>query len=169
MENEIEKPQKLKKSKTKMQSIRFIEDDYFVLQNIAKSKGKKFSTLIRECCIAYLRNSCEHEDLLDSLKPEDPEELQKTFFDALNNSNTVVLKTLENLQKEISKNFELLELLQRKAIYLQFYISQAIPLDNFHERDEFAKRWTKDFLDDIDARINHRSMTKAGNRERQAD
>ena len=55
MENDIEKPQQVKKSKTKMQSIRFLEDDYFVLQNIAKIKGKKFSTLVRECCIAYLR------------------------------------------------------------------------------------------------------------------
>jgi len=150
---ENEKIKKVTRPKTKMQSIRFFEDDYFVLRNVANAKGKKFSTLVRECCIAYLLNSAEHEGLIDSLKPEDPKEIQKTFFDALNNSNTVVLKTLENLQIEIFRKLELLDLLERKAIYLQFFISQANPDENYVERNKFAKKWTKDFLEDIDWRF----------------
>ena len=79
-------------NKSRMQSIRLSEEELSVLKQIAQIKGKKLSALIREYCFAYLNNLVEHEKLVESIKPEDPNEFQKTFFDVLNNSNDAVLK-----------------------------------------------------------------------------
>ena len=66
----------------------------------------------------HIQNITEHEKLLKSLKPENPKEIQKTFFDALNNSNDAVLKSIEKLQLDMSQKFKLVDMLQRKIVWL---------------------------------------------------
>ena len=86
------------------------------------------------------------------LKVKNPEEVQETIFDIINKSNEAVLKSLEKLQVEISKKLELLDVLQRKNIFLQFFHSRETPGEDFPKQDKFARTQIKAFLEDIDGR-----------------
>jgi hypothetical protein len=138
-------------SKPRMQSIRFSEEDYILLREIAKTKDKKFSTLIRDCCFAYLQNNVEHEHLLNALQPEDPKEFQKTFFDVLNNSNDAVLKSVEKFHSDMLIKFNLIDRLLRKVIYLQFLHSRELSEEDYGNQAKSAKRRIREFLEDIDS------------------
>jgi len=139
--------------RSKMQSIRLSEEEYSVIRNIAKTKNMKVSTFIRDCFFAYLHNMTEHEKLLEALKPEDPKEFQKTFFDVLNNSNDAVLKSLEKIQIDISKKSYLLDKLQRQSIFLHFLFNREIFEEDIEKVENSANRRTKEFLEDFEKSI----------------
>ena len=136
--------------RSKMQSIRFSDDEFILLEKIAQSRSKKLSAFIRECCFAHIQNITEHEKLLASLKPEDSQEIQKTFFDALNNSNDAILKSIEKLQLDISQKFKLVDLIQRKMVFLFYLFNRELPPEVYGEMERAANRRTKYFFEDVD-------------------
>jgi len=136
--------------RSKMQSIRFSDDEFIVLEKIAQSRSKKLSAFIRECCFAHIQNITEHEKLLASLKPEDSQEIQKTFFDALNNTNDAVLKSIEKLQLDMSQKFKLVDMIQRKMVYLHFFFNRDVPPEDYSQAERSANKRTKIYLEDID-------------------
>ena len=77
-------------------TVRFPKNEFVILQELADTKNVSVSSLIRDCTMAHIQNTADHEQLIDSLKSEDPENIQKNFFDILNRSNEVVLKTMIN-------------------------------------------------------------------------
>jgi hypothetical protein len=133
-----------------MVNLRLTEEEQSVLKHIAKNKNQKVSALVRESCFAQLHNLGEHDKLLGSLKPEDPEETQKTFFDVLNKSSDSILKSLEKLHLDILEEFKFLEKLQRKGIYLQFYLTRETPQEEHAQRAKYAVRQTSEYLEEID-------------------
>jgi uncharacterized protein (DUF1778 family) len=132
-----------------MQSIRFSDDEFIMLEKIAQSRGKKLSAFIRECCFAHIQNITEHEKLLASLKPEDSQEIQKTFFDALNNSNDAVLKSIEKLQLDMAQKFTLVDLIQRKMVWLYYFFNREVPPEEYGEKERSANRRTRIFFEDV--------------------
>jgi ribonuclease HII len=133
-----------------MQSIRFSYDEFIVLEKIAQSRSKKLSAFIRECCFAHIQNITEHEKLLASLKPEDSQEIQKTFFDALNNTNDAVLKSIEKLQLDMAQKFKLVDMLQRKIVYLHYFFNREVPPEDYGMFERSANKRTKLLLENID-------------------
>ena len=136
--------------RSRMQSIRFSEEEYFALENFAKDRNMKLSSLVRECCFAHIQNITDHEKLLKALKPENPEEIQKTFFDALNNTNDAVLKSIEKLQLDVAQKFKLVDMLQRKIVWLQYFFNREVPPEDYGEFERSANRRTKSYLEHID-------------------
>ena len=136
--------------RSKMQSIRFSDDEFILLEKIAQSRSKKLSAFIRECCFAHIQNITEHEKLLASLKPEDSQEIQKTFFDALNNTNDAVLKSIEKLQLDMAQKFKLVDMLQRKIVYLHYFFNREVPPEDYGMFERSANKRTKLFLENID-------------------
>ena len=136
--------------RSKMQSIRFSDDEFIVLEKIAQSRGKKLSAFIRECCFVHIQNITEHEKLLASLNPEDSQEIQKTFFDALNNSNDAVLKSIEKLQLDVAQKFKLVDMIQRKMIWLFFFFNREVPPEDYGKMERSAIKRTRTFFEDID-------------------
>ena len=76
--------------------------------------------------------------------------MQETIFDIINKSNEAVLKSLESIHLDISDKFKILEKLQRKNIYLQFYLSRETPQEEHAERAKSAAKRTNEFLEEID-------------------
>jgi hypothetical protein len=81
--------------------------------------------MIRECCLAYLQNAGEHERLMASLVPEDPKEIQKTFFDTLNQNNDAMITLMNQFGGETIKNQKEIDLLLRRVLYIVFYYSNV--------------------------------------------
>ena len=136
--------------RSNMQSIRFSEEEYFALKSFAKERNMKLSSLVRECCFAHIHNITDHEQLLKALKLENPDEIQKTFFDALNNTNDAVLKSIEKLQLDMSQKFELVDLIQRKMVFLYYFFNREVPPEDYGEFERSANRRTKSYLEHID-------------------
>ena len=135
--------------RSKMQSIRFSDDEFILLEKIAQSRSKKLSAFIRECCFAHIQNITEHEKLLASLKPEDSQEIQKTFFDALNNSNDAILKSIEKLQLDMSQKFKLVDMIQRKIVWLHYFFNREVPPEDYGKMERSANKRTQSFFENV--------------------
>lgn len=121
------KTAKYGRKKSVCHSIRFSEGEYLTLKAIADDKNIQFSSLVRDNCMAHIKNMNDQEELMTSLEPDDPQQVQKSFFDVLNNNNEVVLKTLQNYMEQTRKRLDLLDDLIRKVMYLQMYFNREVP------------------------------------------
>ena len=133
-----------------VKTVRFPKDEFKILEGIAEKKGMGVSALIRDCTIAHIHNTAEHEGLIDSLGPEDPEKVQKNFFDVLNNANEAVLKTVTNNAQETRKKLKLIDALIRELMYLIMYFNREVPAEEKEGRQMSAKKRLKDFLEVFD-------------------
>jgi hypothetical protein len=150
MKNDKRKPKEEPKLKTYPLNIRFSKKEHDVIKTLAEEKGKKFATFVRESCFAHIHNLTEHDKLLADLKVENPEAVQETIFDIINKSNEAVLKSLENIHLDVLNKLKLLEKLQRKNIYLQFYLSRETPQEDHAQQAQSATRRTNEYLEEID-------------------
>ena len=140
MENEEQKSKKKRIPQDAPLSIRLSKEERAAFKSIAQAKGKQVSSMIRECCLAYLQNADENDKLIASLMPEDPKEVQKTFFDILNKNNEVVIKTLEQLRIDVRESQEKIEDLLRKNLFIQFYQGPHYEGEEYKNRVIRAKK-----------------------------
>jgi len=132
-------------------SIRFPKDEHLALKKIADSKGMSVSKLVRDCTVAHLKNTAEHEELMESFTDPDPEAIQQNFFDTLNKSNDVVLKTLTNIGTDLRKKIITVDALQRKTMYMiLYYLQRELSQEEKDARQINAKKTLKTFLEDLD-------------------
>jgi hypothetical protein len=131
-------------------SVRWQKQIHAALEQLAKKKGVDISSMIRELTISQLKNSADHEDLVESLQPENPEEIQKNFFDILNKSNDVLLKTISNNNEATRKRLQLQDKLIRKLLWLVIYFNREVPDEEKKTRAGDANRRLKIFLEDFD-------------------
>ena len=145
--------EKLKKKETKLRSlqlaIRLSPEELTAIKSIAELQGKKCATLIRESCLAYLRNFSEHEHLFDQIKSADPQEVEQTIFDVLNRNTETIDKSLKNLEVEMLKKFDLIDVLERKAIFLHYFFNREVGDEDYAKLEKSANRRTKVFLEDV--------------------
>ena len=144
------KTAKYGRKKSVSHSIRFSEGEYLTLKAIAEDKNIQFSSLVRDSCMAHIKNMNDHEELMTNLEPENPQNVQKSFFDALNNNNEVVLKTLHNYIDQTRKKQELLDELIRKVMYLLMYFNREVPDNEKAVRVTMAKKRLEAFLKSFD-------------------
>ena len=132
-------------------SVRFSKDEYLGLKKIADAKGMPVSKLIRDSTLTHLKNTGEHEELMESFGDPDPEFVQQTFFDTLNKSNDVMFKTLTNIGTYLRKKINTVDALQRKTLYMFLYFLQRdFSQEDRDARQINAKKILKTFLEDID-------------------
>ena len=144
-----EKPKKETIYRTFPISVRFSEEEYNILKSYAALKDKKVSTLVRQSCIAYLQNFAEHDNLFNKIKTEDPQEVQQTIFDVLNKHTEIIDKSLKNLETELGKKLEIIDILQRKEIFLQLLHNRELPADEYGKLEKAANRRIKVLLEDV--------------------
>ncbi len=123
---------------------------YAALEQAAKKEGKDVSTIIREYTTTQIMNKFEHEDFIGSLKPEDPKEIQKNFFDVLNKSNDVLLNTISNMYETLLKKMKTQDKLIREAMYLLLYLNHEVPDEDKDARQISANKRLKIFLQVFD-------------------
>ncbi|MDE2027072.1 MAG: hypothetical protein KGJ11_00850 [Candidatus Omnitrophica bacterium] len=132
-------------------SIRFPKDEYQAFKKIADGKGMPVTRLIRNCAVAHIKNMGEHEELMESFQDADPEVIQQNFFDTLNRSNDVTLKTLTNIGTDLRKKINTMDGLQRKTLYaLLYFLQRELPQEEKDARQINAKKTMKTLLEDLD-------------------
>jgi len=132
-------------------SIRFPKDEIQALKKIASGKSISVSKLIRHCTMAHLKNMEEHEELMESFQDADPEMIQQNFFDTLNKSHDVTLKTLTNIGTDLRKKMNTMDGLQRKTLYaLLYFLQRELSQEEKDARQINAKKTMKTLLEDLD-------------------
>lgn len=147
MENEEQKPKKRRAPQDAPVGIRLSQREREALRTIAQSQGKPVSTLIRECCLAYLDNAGEHEKLMTALAPQNPKEVQKTLFDILTKNNDGVINELEQLRNDIKTNQEEIIDLLKRVVFLDFYMGREYSKEEHYNRAIQANSKRKKFLE----------------------
>ena len=131
-------------------TVRFPKEEYAILQGIADSKNLNVSVLIRDCTLAHLQNTADHEELIESLGSKDPEKVQKNFFDILNRSNEAILKTMINNASSVMKKLQTQDALLRELMYLIMYFNREVPMEEKDARQKSALQRLKLYLEDFD-------------------
>jgi hypothetical protein len=133
-----------------IKSIRWKRVEYEALEAIAKDKGLDFGVLVRDLTVAQLSNMAGQEELLQSFKATNPEEVQKNFFDLLNGSQEVLLKSVQNNNETLRKKVEYNELLIRGLMFLVIYFNREMDEAEKEGRAAHAKVRLNAFIESLE-------------------